>query len=748
MSTATRTRPRSNTTRRTSPPRPRTQPRSQSTQRPQVTKMRRVLTGPQAKPMLRTEGGWTQHRYTDGPLNTHRTHPRPQTGTRSPAWRHAIETRARARRIPWMAAFGVTVTSTLSWGVTSLFGTIEVAPLIPALAVATVPIVIGGLAACQARPRVGTWWPDLTAAMLAGAGLTFWVGMCGPSWWALLVLFVATVLCGARWFSAHPVGPRVPSLKPPQKPAQKPASDQPAEPMKVDEYATRWDQRVAQGREARLPASRLTNRTDREHAIDYRIEMRSDYTFDDLRPQQTRIAGMLGLPRKKIFFTPCSAEEAPSVAYLTIVTGEPVAGTRYYTGPTVAGGEICNLARFEDGSGELSITMYDEDGTKSVAVVGGQGGGKSASSNELLCGSLSTGAMNLLYIDPKGNSSTALRKRARVVLLGHEAALRAPELVQALNTARGDYAMATEQDVLLPSRPEPGWTIMHDEFIAVTGEPKVRAAWARMSNQMRAYGVWMITANQALQEGKWGDDATRAALTQQVIAFRINSESDTLLPGQTYRPNDLPTDEQGNTIPGHATQLGVSRPNVPALWDKLPRDGDTRDPEAPYTISTAFDAFFDQPDPLDTDTAAIESVLGPANADGRWIVGGPGATHRFPTEEELKAQKKAKAKTTSTSPSPAARPSDGFGLAPARETDNNGVSSEQGQNDPEAEELTRVQREVLALVEGGTSRGRDLEEAAHAARSSVRSALDELTARELLVKTGRSTWEPTGTTDQ
>src|SRR5699024_10009189 len=159
--------------------------------------------------------------------------------------------------------------------------------------------------------------------------------------------------------------------------------------------------------------------------------------------------------------------------------------------------------------------------------------------------------------------------------------------------------MSTEQHLLLPIRGEPGWTIMHDEFMAISGDSKVRAAWARMSNQMRAYGTWMITANQALQESKWGDDATRSALTQQVVAFRINSSSDSLLPGMTYRPNDLPVDEQGNTIPGHATQLGVARPNVPALWDKLPRDGDTRDGEAPYTISEAFDAFFDQPTPLD-----------------------------------------------------------------------------------------------------------------------------------------------------
>lgn len=736
MPVASRPRP------RTTAPRPQPQssrPRSQSQPaRPQVTRMRRVV---QPKPMINSsQAGWAQYRYVEGPLHTHRTRPR-ETGKPNTAWNQAIIARSRSRKIPWLASFGVATTSTLSWGMTSLFGTIDVPPLWPSLAVSTIPLVAGAIAACHARPQP-KWWPDLAAAVLAGAGMTFWLGMCGPTWWTLLVLFVATVLCGARWWAAHPVGPGEKSLKPaPVATAQPAPATEPAKPVEADRYADLWLKRVAFGREAKLPGSRLKNLGEREHAVDYRIEMRSDYTFDDLKGHQVRIAGLLGLPRKRVFFTPCSSEEAPSVAYLTIVTGDPVSGTRYYTGPTVHGGEICNLARFEDGSGELSITMFDEDGTKSVAVAGGQGGGKSAASNELITGALSTGAMNLLYIDPKGNSSTALRKRARIVLLGHEAAMRAPELVQALNTARGDYAMATEQDVLLPSRTEPGWTIMHDEFMAVTGDTKVRQAWARMSNQMRAYGIWQITANQALHESKWGDDATRAALTQQVIAFRINSSSDQLLPGMSYRPNDLPVDHQGNTIPGHATQLGVARPNVPALWDLLPRDGDSRHPEAPYTISTAFDAFFDQPDPLDTDRAAIESILGPANADGRWVVGGPGATHEFPTEAQLKAKKKARTRISSSSaPSAPARRSDGFGLAPVDETEDDATVDETTESEDE-QGLDRVPRAVLAVIRGGTTRAGEIVTAAQASRAAVYSALDQLAALGLIHNPGRGVYE-------
>jgi hypothetical protein len=77
-----------------------------------------------------------------------------------------------------------------------------------------------------------------------------------------------------------------------------------------------------------------------------------------------------------------------------------------------------------------------------------------------------------------------------------------------------------------------------------------------------------------------------------------------------------------------------SRTEVPVQWDFLPsreevdrlaRGGET----APaLTMEEAFDRHVNQPEVHPADFAVVEGLLGKP-VDGRWQVGGPGATHRF-----------------------------------------------------------------------------------------------------------------------
>jgi hypothetical protein len=118
------------------------------------------------------------------------------------------------------------------------------------------------------------------------------------------------------------------------------------------------------------------------------------------------------------------------------------------------------------------------------------------------------------------------------------------------------------------------------------------------------------------------------------------------------------------------------------------------------------------------DALAITSVLGPA-INGRWQVGGRGATHQFPaTLDELKQ-----------------------GGQPAAPAKPKGRWGQRGTKSP-AGQLSPAQAEVLAIVQGGTTKTGEIIDAAKAARSSVMDALDALTGLGLIRKAAHGVYEP------
>ncbi|WP_226352949.1 hypothetical protein [Pseudonocardia sp. ICBG601] len=141
---------------------------------------------------------------------------------------------------------------------------------------------------------------------------------------------------------------------------------------------------------------------------------RGRHTYQDLIAHRSLLASGLGEPSTSVVFKPPKKGHGAQYGRMALIHTDPTAQTRYFTTPRVDGGVIRGVARSTDGCGDVDVTMWRSSGTVPTMIVGSPGGGKSGATNVLTAAALSTGVLNLLYADPKGNSSTALAERARV----------------------------------------------------------------------------------------------------------------------------------------------------------------------------------------------------------------------------------------------------------------------------------------------------------------------------------------------
>ncbi|MER7015308.1 hypothetical protein ABT324_28075 [Saccharopolyspora sp. NPDC000359] len=646
-----------------------------------------------------------------------------------PEHRAAILERASLRRWPWTAAATTAGLGAMSWGFTALFATAGVGAAPVAGTVAGLPLAIGFIAAWKARDEA-RWIPDIAAGAAAAAGFTFWCGMTGWSWWHTLVLLVGTVVLGARWWNAHPVGPGIEPLWEPADTEIATATEVVPESAKTaapepDLLAELWEANLG-GPNKRFAGSYLTDRQDTEYTTSYTVQLVSgDQTYEALMNHAMYVASGLQIDRTDLVIEPPTRTKGgkrggADTAKLTVITTDPVAEPRLWSGPRWNNGRVEGLGRYIDGSGEVGVKIFDHKGSKRLMIVGDSGGGKSAAANTIVTSVMSSGLFNLIYIDPKGNSSAALRGVARVAIIGKEAASKAPQLMDALRAHRSAWSTANGKDLLLPSASFPGLFTLHDEVGLMAKDHAWANAWGEFANIQRSLGIPIAGMNQYLHESYWGGDRVRSAFAQQVVAFRISSKSDDLVPGLEFKPRDLPVDEHGETIPGFAVHVGLGRRNVPALWDWLPTDSDLEDdPDftPPYRTSTAFETFFKTPDLHPVDVAAIESILGPA-INGRWVVG-PGGSHQF--------EKKKKGSAAGSAGGRQSR--GGFGASTSEE----GGSRSSGE---------QCRPRVLALIEGGTTRRAEIIAALpQFAEKTVDKALSELVADGEVCNTARGVYE-------
>lgn len=688
-----------------------------------------------------------QHVATANKINGGRRHQRTKTQHRTQQGnaedsfyteqlrRGMIRERNRRRRYPWLPAVGAIAVGLGAHWIGRFFAW---AASVPAdtvgLVIAAIPLLVAGLVALRHRQTHLRWLPELAAAGVGAAAIVYWISVDGLSWLIVLVVLVSTIAGGTRWWKANPVGPGVPALEPPQPEPAPVLESEPEQsatsvpPPETDPYCIAWNDNNATG-EGKAKGSRLTNRRDDEFTVTYDVELkRGVHSLKDLLANREPLAGGLGEDTERVLFKRAPRGSGANKAVLTIITKDPVAETRFYNGPRVEDGVIKNVARFIDGSGDIDITMWDDGGTVGTMVVGSTGGGKSGAANVLTCGALSTGVMNLLYADPKGNSSTALATRARVAIIGKQNVLKLPWLVTAMLKARADLAAELGADQIFPSAQIPGWMFLHDEYSLIANDPMCQRVWTETVNIVRAYGIWAVALNQSQGQPQWGNDHARSAFASQVIAFRVNSKSGSdLVPGLNFDPNELPVDDKGRPVPGMAVHAHY---DTPTRWDFLPSEANAArmaekgEPAPPYTTSSAFDAFFAQPDLHPIDELAITTVLGPP-VNGRWQVGGRGSTHEFPeTLEELTTP----GKSASTKPS---KPKGRWG--------------QRGNTTTAGDQLTPAQTEVLNIVRGGTSTTGEIVESATVGKSAVQDALNVLTSKKLITKVSHGVYQPATT---
>lgn len=654
-----------------------------------------------------------------------------------------IRRRNRNRRLPWYAPLtSVGIGLAGEGAVTLLETTTAVNPRIAAGIAAACPVVTAaGLAIRGERrfqrqltradpdeqdtptaPAHRRFWPEVLAGAGGCSALVYWIALGGVSWLVILVILVGTSLVGTRWWKDNPLGPGVPALEPP-RPAE-PEQRGETQPVQVDEYAKAWRKLNGLGR--------LTNRADGDNTIEYDVQGAG---YGHLLTKIDDIATHLGLdPQQVIPKQPGKDEHGwrpNNRARLSIVVRDVVAGQRYWNGPQVTvtpdgtAGVITNLARFRDGHGEAKITMWNRDGMVPTAVFGSSGGGKSAGINALAVAGLSTGLLNSIYVDFKGNSSGALFSRARIVVKGRDAARDVQKLMKLLTDVRIEN---DPRDKQFPTHERPGWLVFLDEITkGLKKDPQFGEQMEHTATTVRSLGMWLLASSQDMHSTAWHNTNTRAAFAKQAVVYYMNTDSDQLINGLTYKPSKLPTydddeaeeGQEEKPIAGFAVHVNTYRANIPCRWDWLPSDDDPvpDGAEPPYRVSDALDAFAAEPGIVRDEYDALVHALGPPNPDGRWIIG-IGGTHSFQSEDEADL--------------------DDFGQRPVRTTFDFGTPVNQPSASSSADDpLTQPQRRVYELIAGGTTKRSELVPACpEMSASSLDRALDTLVADQWIKREG------------
>lgn len=695
------------------------QQQKEGTKQTRVAKAKRAVGVPQRKWATdkQVATGRKQEHAAHSATKGQRAQQRPTGGQLWQRQRDAlIRRRNRLRRKPWYAAAGATGVGLAGQGVVALLSaTTSADPRIVAGVAAGLPvaaaagITVSGERRYQRRlshagqhpeqeaptaPAHRRVAPEVLLGTAGCSGVVYWIATSGMSWLVALAVLVATSIIGTRWWKDNPIGPGVAPLNPPQAAEPEPTPERKSDP--VDEYAKAW--------RVHLQLGALTNRTDGHNTINYDVELPSGLGHGKLVTKVEDIASALGVDAQQVIPKPPTKDangwRPANRARLSIITHDAVAGQRYWTGPHVTvkpdgtAGVVTHLARFRDGQGEASLTMWNKDGMVPTAILGGTGGGKSAGMNTLAVAALSTGLLNSVYVDFKGNSSGALRSRARIVIIGRDATKDVQRLLKLLTDVRIKNA---PRDKIFPSAQRPGWFVALDEITkGIKDDRSFGPELEAVVTTVRSLGIWPVASSQDMHNSAWYNANTRSAFTKQAVVFYMNTSSDDLINGLTYKPSSLPTFDEDEAdigqeeqpVPGFAVHANTYRANIPCRWDWLPSDDDPVDEEPPYRVSAAFDQFVDEPGIAQDEYDALVKELGPPNEDGRWIIG-IGGTHSFPTEA-----------STSTPNAATTRP--------IRQTANFDAPLNQESASTDPDDLTQLQQHVFQLIEGGTCKRSDI----------------------------------------
>jgi hypothetical protein len=461
--------------------------------------------------------------------------------------RERLERRASSMRVllfrqyaPWLAAFGVLILGGVEW----LFRWLDTTMV--ALTVASMVGLALAWAAWMIGRRTKRWRSRVhLAAGIASAWLLLAAAV-GPSWRAVLVLVLGTVLSSSSWWKANrPPHPKAPS------PVAVPVST-------VQSIPAMWDAYLgASG--AVLPGSRLSDPdTSRANCEVYMINLRpGKQSFTGTVANLSLIAGGLHTPIKNIVLEP-HKDQNPNHVKLTIVKVSPIDETMPYSGARIAGAQrnAIEIGPYGDGDGFAQWQMW-RPGEKPMTgswlsglVIGKTGGGKSRLMELLAAGYMATGSAIVWFADPQGGaSSPSLQKYADWYVSGERVA-QMIGVLEAVAEGREREMGVREWSRFEPSPERPGIVVILEE-----GHVIIKRFGKRLSDLARKtqkVGISFIVFTQGASLESLGDDILRASLTTNLIVMRTGSnQTKNLLPGLTVDPEMLPE------IPGFGYTIGM-----------------------------------------------------------------------------------------------------------------------------------------------------------------------------------------------
>src|SRR5690606_4194318 len=134
-----------------------------------------------------------------------------------------------------------------------------------------------------------------------------------------------------------------------------------------------------------------------------------------------------------------------------------------------------------------------------------------------------------------------------------------------------------------PTPERPGWFVLLEEIAkGIKADPNFAREMGKMATAVRSLSIWPVSTDHDIVTVAWGNSGAPAAFSKQSFVFHMNTTSDDLINGLTYRPSFLPTYGEGEAglgqesqpVPGWAVGVNTFRANVPARWDWLPADDD------------------------------------------------------------------------------------------------------------------------------------------------------------------------------
>lgn len=443
---------------------------------------------------------------------------------------------------PWIAAASLLVVGAICWLIRW-----RMDPL-TAVSLAALVAAGGSWAAWMIGRRTKKWRTRVHWAAGVGSFWLIWTAGTGPSWRAVLILVLGTVLCSGRWWQANrPPHPKAPSRE--------------AVPVPVDQsIPVMWAEKVG-NKSGAVPDSTLSHEdTTDPDCTTYQINLdpgKHEQTY--VLSQLGRIASGLSLPVKKVFPEPHPEDENPNHMRLTIVHTSPIDETLPYLGARLSGEHlnIIDVGPYGDAKGWAPWRMWapgEEPMTGSWLsgfIVGGTGIGKSRLMELLAAGYMASGNAIVWFADPQGGASSPALKKYADWYVDAEGTTRMLHVLEQIAAEREMEMGVEEWTRFDPSPSRPGIVVFLDECHVTFGQYGKR--WANLARKTQKVGISFVGLTQyASLESLGGQEPLRSSLLANAIVMKANSnENKNLIAGLEVNPETLPK------IPGFGYVIGT-----------------------------------------------------------------------------------------------------------------------------------------------------------------------------------------------